>query len=211
MLRRLAALVGLLIAITALGQAQTLTLFASAKAARSLYIYESLRNETARLMAPAGHTLEWKSLNDPRSGESYANLVVAEFDGVCTISALAPPSESARLAAAAVSDGQVLPFIRIDCNRLRQMLDPVLAGRKPLEREYLFGRALGRVLAHELFHVLANRRDHEEQGVAKSCFSVRNLLDDDFGFDSASLEQMRPAPAITAALDRTGGEAGSGR
>ncbi len=52
-------------------------------------------------------------------------------------------------------------------------------------------RALsGRIIAHELFHILADERGHEGQGVAKSHFTANDLLNAHFSFESGALERM---------------------
>ena len=63
-----------------------------------------------------------------------------------------------------------------------------LASEPQSERDALFGRALGRILSHELYHVLAQTSHHASCGVAKSAFSVADLLADEFEF-----EKVEPA------------------
>ena len=48
--------------------------------------------------------------------------------------------------------------------------------------EWLLGRAMGRVLAHELFHVFGNTFKHGHEGAAKTSFSPRELVADQFKF-----------------------------
>jgi hypothetical protein len=64
-------------------------------------------------------------------------------------------------------------------------------------RNIVFGRALGRVVAHELYHILALTTEHAEAGVAKPSFSAQDLMSDRFSFNPASLERLRPAPSLS--------------
>jgi hypothetical protein len=96
------------------------------------------------------------------------------------------------LASTAVVDGQVLPFSTVQCDALRSVLNPILTNVRRGDRPALFGRAAARVLAHELFHMLAQTTTHGTHGVSKSCFGVADLTSDSFEFDSATVAQMRP-------------------
>ncbi|HYR43293.1 MAG TPA: hypothetical protein VER98_09735 [Terriglobia bacterium] len=56
----------------------------------------------------------------------------------------------------------------------------------------VLGRALGRVAAHEIYHIVAQTTEHQESGIAKAAFSVRDLTANRFELDSSSLWRMRP-------------------
>ena len=62
--------------------------------------------------------------------------------------------------------------------------------RRDVDR--LLGRAWARVLAHELYHVLANTSSHGGGGIAQPRFSSRELLDDNMEFNIEDVEKMRP-------------------
>jgi hypothetical protein len=53
------------------------------------------------------------------------------------------------------------------------------------------GRALGRVLAHELYHIFANTTRHAADGVGKPAYSVADLLSADFRFARREALAMR--------------------
>jgi len=85
------------------------------------------------------------------------------------------------------------------------MVGPVLADEAGAQRDYLYGRAMARVAAHELYHVVIGSRDHGHEGVAKPAFSVGDLLDERFDFDRIALALLRrkagesePAPMRAA-------------
>ena len=90
-----------------------------------------------------------------------------------------------------VSDGAILPFSEIDCDRIRQFVQKELLYRKPAEREEIFGRAIARVVAHELYHIFANTHHHGSDGVAKAAYTVQELLSDDFVFEEAQGTALR--------------------
>lgn len=102
-----------------------------------------------------------------------------------------------------MSDGQILPFTDVNCDRVREFTQSGLLGFRSGEREERYGRALGRVLAHELYHIFANTTRHGS-GVAKESYNVQDLLSDDFQFqakESRMLQANRPRPAAAAAAE----------
>ena len=68
-----------------------------------------------------------------------------------------------------------------------------------------FGRALARVAAHEIYHIVAQTTEHQERGVAKAAFSVRDLMSARFDLDIWSIERMRP-PSIATVSDTSNAE-----
>jgi len=100
-----------------------------------------------------------------------------------------------------VSDGQILPFTDVSCDRVRDFAQSGLLSYRAEERPEKYGRALGRVLAHELYHIFANTMHHGSGGVSKESYSVQDLLADDFLFqakESRMLRVSRPKPAMVA-------------
>jgi hypothetical protein len=82
---------------------------------------------------------------------------------------------------------------------VREFVQPTLLTYPLEDREERYGRALGRVLAHELYHIFANTMRHASMGVAKGSYSVQDLLSDDFQFESKEsrmLQAGRPKPAL---------------
>ena len=140
------------------------------------------------LMEPAGFAVEWKNMSERRAGEDYAHLATVDFKGGCAVNSANAPSNSAgdlrSLASTAVVDGQVLPFSTVNCDALRKVLGPALSSAPWSDRPAIFGRAAARVLAHELFHMLAQTKSHSVQGVSKACFGLSDLTAAQFRFDS---------------------------
>jgi hypothetical protein len=153
-----------------------------------------MRAEVQRLLAPAGLDVVWKTTADRKSGEEYELVAVASFDGSCSALAPAPAVSSVSLADTSISDGRILPFFHVDCPRLLQMLGAQVESP-------VLGRALGRVIAHELYHIVGQTVEHHDTGVAKAVFSVRDLKSPRFDFDAWAIDRMRPA-SIANAEDR---------
>jgi hypothetical protein len=164
----------------------------------STNILHAIQQETGALFDSGSYRVQW--LNHPQQVEA-AFLVIAEFDGHCDVNSPASsPTIAKRLASAVVEDGSILPFVRVNCTALTELLSPAL-DRNP-EAERLYGRALGRLLAHELYHVVGGAANHTGAGVAQSAFSRQDLLSADFRFDDDALRILHP-PAPASASSRT--------
>jgi hypothetical protein len=155
-----------------------------------------MQKETESLMRTAGYSVEWRDAKARRSNEDAANLVFVDLNGVCAVpmnpipGAPDPDDNQPSLASTAVEDGMVLPFSRIDCVALTRALSAMFAHEPPSRRTYLYGRAMGRLLAHELYHVLAQTRDHAAAGIGKPCFTSVDLVTDRFEFESVALARL---------------------
>jgi hypothetical protein len=89
------------------------------------------------------------------------------------------------------SDGVILPFGAVDCDRIRTFLQADLLSFAADQRELIFGRAVGRVLAHELYHIFTRSRHHSLEGVGKAAYATRDLLAGRFAFDAAESTELR--------------------
>jgi len=56
--------------------------------------------------------------------------------------------------------------------------------------DVVFGRAIARVLAHELYHVLARTESHAAKGVAQRALSGSDLAADQLGLNPEDLDLM---------------------
>jgi hypothetical protein len=154
---------------------------------------DHMKREVSSLMRSAGYRVEW-------GGESRSPfLAVVELTGTCALSAGypvhdTPVSAGAALASTNVTDGQVLPFATVNCAALTRALSSVLVHSAAAQRDYYYGRALGRVIAHELYHILMRTADHSKNGVSRSCFSTADLVSERFEFEGTALAQMRARP-----------------
>ncbi len=160
-------------------------------------VLAAIENEVDSIMAPNGLRFEWRSLDGVRGQEVSAELAVITFQGRCDSAGLAGRSKLAgALGWTHVSDGEILPFTDIGCDRVREFVQRSLFFIDPDARQEAYGRALGRVVAHELYHIFANTTHHASWGVAKEAYTVQDLLSDEFQFqakESHLLRSNRPA------------------
>lgn len=166
---------------------------------------DEMEREVEALMEGAGYSVSWRSSGDFGQDEADAAVIVAEFQGICEVprpgAILAPPDAGAILASTAVSDGEVLPFIGVDCATVARLLASALPNGASARRTFLYGRALGRVVAHELFHAITGTREHDQGGVAKHSFRASDILAEHFEFELASLKRFRESAPVVSDTD----------
>jgi hypothetical protein len=135
-----------------------------------------MKRELQSLMRHSGVDLSWRSLSEISSTDSFTSVVVVTFHGTCQTKPSAPPlpADPVALAYTHVSNGTVIPFADVECDRVRSSLTSTPGARSDL----LFGRALGRVLAHELHHIIDRTRSHTQQGITRKSLSARDLIAD---------------------------------
>ena len=155
-----------------------------------------LQQELDRLLSPAEIKLLWQY--PERAGikpEQTDRLIVGTFEGNCSASTIpwfsgVSPNGKV-LAETSVSDGRILPYFTVDCARVIRTLAPTLQPLSLPARNALLGRALARVIGHEIYHILAGTPDHDDAGVAKAQLSLRELTATRFDLSPASLRRIR--------------------
>ncbi len=168
-----------------------ITLYTKFQVAPPKDVPQAMEQELASIFSPVGLHFEWRSLADAGPGQVTAELVVVNFLGTCnTESPLRYSSRPGPLGWTHMTDHEVLPFTDVDCGRLSSFLRPVLAGYPPRQSELLLGRAMARVLAHELYHVFARTTHHGSSGVARNGHSVQELTAESFQFQEADLNVL---------------------
>jgi len=181
-----ATLLILVWSICAQAQTRTLALYADLPHDLDPESNAVMHEELQRLLAPAAIEIVWKGLKDRKAGENFDLVAVTSFAGSCAAdnpgSLVSAPVS---LADTSISDGHVLPFFRIDCPRVVGMLGPQIDPA-------VLGRALARVAAHEIYHIVAQTAEHQEKGVAKASFSARDLTAARFDLDTWALTLMHP-------------------
>jgi len=138
--------------------------------------WQAMEAESGRIAKQAGIRLQFLERSQAE-GREFEDLVVFRMKGRCAMDSLPPlTDERGPFASATVSDGNVLPFGEVRCDRIRESLKAAMAGIDFSHSNVLLGRALGRVVAHELYHMLANTKAHGKSGVTRESLTARQLL-----------------------------------
>jgi hypothetical protein len=183
-------------ALPALGQRDVLhapiTLYTDFKQDPPPAVLEALQNEVDSLLAPMEMPIEWRLLSSAHGNEISADLAVLTFKGTCDPDHSVPVQRNpGALGWTHISDGIVLPFSEVDCDRVGGFLELRMMDTPEERRDAVFGRALGRVAAHELYHVFARTMKHGSDGVGKPAYTVDELVSPDLEFESSEMDALR--------------------
>lgn len=154
-------------------------------------VRQEFRAETERALAATGTNLVWRQLSGSGLEQSFDRLVVLRFRGNCKDSPGLASWRSLPLGLTHVSNGKVLPFVEIDCQRVLAVIQAG-PGQSPFGQPHAtVGRALGRVAAHEIHHVLTASGAHDVDGLMKSAFDSRDLRGPELSFSAESLRRLK--------------------
>jgi len=154
-------------------------------------VVESIQEELDDIMRPAGLRFDWHSLPATR-GEVSVELAIIHFNGQCDAFDLQPTDGyPGPLGWTYVTSGEVIPFVGINCDGVRIFLQQDLLGLPESARASIYGRALARVLAHELYHVFAGTTKHGSFGIAKGSYRTGELLSNEFRFSKKQCDVLR--------------------
>ena len=135
----------------------------------------AMKAEVGRLMEHSGVRLDWRSTAAANGREPFRELMVVRFKGRCVLDPapddFGSAGETVTLATTRVENHGVLPFSEVECDQVRK----VLTYSNETHRAVTLGRALGRVVAHEMYHVLARTTGHTRRGVARATQSWNEL------------------------------------
>lgn len=136
----------------------------------------AMKHESSLILNSSGVILDWRlSGEDP--SDSYTRLVVITFKGDCAYGPT--PSrhdEPGPLAVTRMVDGEVQPFGEVDCDRVVNSARNAMSGSANARGDLLVGRAIGRVVAHELVHMLTKSGQHGTDGVEMPALSGVQLI-----------------------------------
>ena len=174
--------------------ASAVTLVLQFDHAYSTQSLDVMEREVASIVSESGIKVDWRLLADVHSSDSFESLVVVRFKGACNMEPAPPPplgDERGYYAFTHISDGSVLPFSEVECDKISKSIRPAMSRQQWRERDSMLGRALGRVLAHELFHMLAKTQHHAGEGVTRSALSPAQLISDRLTMAPADLEALK--------------------
>jgi hypothetical protein len=154
----------------------------------------AMQSELQTLLGPVGLRIDLRLKSDLPDRPEFSDLVVFKMKGSCTLSGLpvaALSDERGPLAMAYASDGELLHFGAVECDRVRESLRRVVGPGGGRANEAVFGRALGLVVAHEMYHMMANSKTHTRNGVTKHSLSAQELLSGKLALAEVAREAIR--------------------
>jgi hypothetical protein len=150
-----------------------------------------MQREAQAVLRTSGIQLDWRTRSQA-SHESFNDLVLVKFSGSCDLDTAQHASgKRGPLGSTFISDGSMLPFAEIACDRVAASVRSVMSGSDFETADVLLGRALGRVVAHELVHILAGSCEHGLEGVHKAALSGRQLIADSLPLSAPDAIRLR--------------------
>jgi hypothetical protein len=151
----------------------------------------AMESETQRIFADTGMKLEWRLKELLPDHAEFPNVVLFTMTGSCRMD-MTPPliDERGPLAFAYTSDGEVLPFGEVRCDRIKASLQSSPYPGNGRNLDALFGIALGRVMAHELYHMLSDEKDHTQKGVTRGSLRADELVSGTANLDPSALARI---------------------
>lgn len=142
---------------------------------------EAMRKEASRALNQIGFSIAWRLVSENQGNEAFENIAVVKFTGSCACqSSVQPTRDILVLGSTAVFHNQVLPYSEVRCDAVRRVLPNLEFSADRREGDAALGRVLGRVLAHELYHVFLGTMHHAASGIAKAIQSTDELTSADF-------------------------------
>jgi len=145
--------------------------------------------EAGHILKQSGVSLRWH-VGAPAQAVSGL-LIVVKLVGRCDMDGSPAYLEPGPLGWAHEVDGTMLPFSDLACDNLRGAVESAIADGNLLRGNVLLGRAMGRVLAHELYHIVADTSEHGRDGVAQAALSPRELTSGPLEFKASELSLVQ--------------------
>jgi len=160
---------------------------------------EVMKTEVDHLLKASGIAIDWRLVKENHGDESFSRVVFLKFKGTCKAEGAAPPpndfgtlGETHSLGSTRVQNGRVLPYSEVECDQVRKALSYLAPGAGRKERQSALGRAMARVVAHELYHILARTTAHAAVGLARATHSLEELIAPDAPGFSTAIEFNHP-------------------
>ncbi|MDZ7640148.1 MAG: hypothetical protein U5J83_18165 [Bryobacterales bacterium] len=132
--------------------------------------------ELGAAMADLGLRTQFASLREATENSFAGRIVVLRMtsDGESARAHL-PAMPSSALAWTHASGPDIAPFGTVDMEAVRSFVR-IAPIRLLIDREArLYARALGRVAAHELFHMITRSKEHSERGLMQATLTATEL------------------------------------
>jgi hypothetical protein len=177
--------------VPATDPASDVTVIVDIKGSYSPVAMKEMQLEATRIIQTSGMRIDWRRRDDVTNAV-FNDLVVMTFKGSCTFDP-APPlyDELGPYAVTRTANGEVQPFGEVDCDRVVNSVRTAMLGNDYARADMLIGRALGRVVAHELVHMLTKSGQHAREGVQKAALSGRQLIAASLPLSAMDVDRLR--------------------
>ena len=150
----------------------------------------AMKRELEDILKNSGMAFDWRTR--AQAGEArYPDLITVKFKGKCVMEPVGYLyDERGPLAFTYSSDGVLLPFSEVACDKITRSIRSAMWGGDFGKADFLLGRALGRVVAHEVVHILTQSGEHGREGVATPSLSGSQLIASELPLSPADLARI---------------------
>jgi len=203
------------VAPTTAGAAASLELLTQFDRRPSTVVVGAMAREMDALYRDIPVSIGWHDLSGYHSRVVAPRIVFIYFKGDCRAPRLPPHQFVEGLALAGINrvDGRMLPVVTVDCDRTANYIWSSMSGAERVNGDTAFGRALARVLAHELYHFLTGATKHTRSALFRASIPASSLLSRELRFlpeEVADLSHALAPASLTAAATGTGGTQNGG-
>jgi hypothetical protein len=143
-----------------------------------------------KLLSGTNLQVELRLRSELPAHAQFGEVVLFKMKGHCVAGSALPVDELSNpqgaLAMTYMTDGEILPFGEVECDRVRQSLARLRSSDYASQSPREFGLALARVMAHEIYHMLSQSTVHTADGVTKESLSPRELVMPNMQFPGAA-------------------------
>jgi hypothetical protein len=151
-----------------------------------------MQKEANQIIGSSGIRLDWKT-RDQALSTTFNDLVVITFKGACELEPASPRfyDEMGPYAFTRTANGEIQPFGEVDCDHVSGSVWSALGGDDYARANLFVGRALGRVVAHELVHMLTRSGEHGREGVQKPALSAKQLISNSLPLSALDIDRLK--------------------
>jgi hypothetical protein len=170
-------------------------------------VIAAMQNTLEHALQVEGLAIIWRALRNRPEHEVFDHVVVVRIRDACEAGSERFRDGRVALGFTHVSHGDILPFAEINCGRVASMIRRFTDGEPAMRSAQILGRALARVMAHELYHILAGTLHHNSEGIAKASLTGEELAGRMLTFTPDDLDKIRsrvlPQTTLSAFQQRT--------
>ncbi len=172
-------------------QALDLTVLLDIEQKHSQRALDEMRRELSKVFKPTNLNIAVRLRQETKPEETFNDVVLVKLKGTCKMQNLAPlMDERGPFAFTHTVDGKILPFSEVACDHIARSIGQAMLGDEMRDRDRLFGRALARVVAHEIVHMVGKCSDHSHAGVFRHALSGRQLLAEKLELDAGDIARL---------------------
>lgn len=152
-----------------------------------------LQSDLQMILGFTGLTFDVRAKDRSAEHSEFSQLVVFKMKGHCTARPLpigALSDERGALAMTYSSDGTLLPFGEVECDRVRQSLQRTLGSEGIRQHPGEYNRAIASVMAHEIYHMVGHTARHTNEGLTKESLSSQDLYNGNLALSLKAQRQL---------------------